>query len=166
MRSHSVQLTYPVPRLSIEQYGMPGKASAFQSLCDLAGKLNAQACAVVDGNISSFSGEWVDALIRPVFEQQYDMVSPCYVRHKYDGPILNGIVYPLTRALYGKRVRQPVGGDFAFSAKLIEYLMRQPQSDSDSGGFGFRCPALSANATAWRLSPGAGISRASNPDPE
>jgi hypothetical protein len=68
-----------------------------------------------------------------VVQQEYDLVAPCYLRHKYDGPILNGIVYPLTRALYGKRLRQPIGGEFAFSGKLIDYLTRQPQLDGTSG---------------------------------
>jgi glucosylglycerate synthase len=135
-KSTFLQITYPAPRLSVEQYGMPAKANAYQTLFGVAGKVDARVCAVVDGNISSFQGSWVEALVRPVFEEQFDLVSPCYLRHKYDGPILHGIVYPLTRALYGKRIRQPIGGDFAFSAKLIENLVRQPQLDSNTGGFG------------------------------
>jgi hypothetical protein len=129
------QVAYPFPRLSVEQYGMPGRAMAYQTLFGVAGKLQARACAVVDGNIGSFTGEWVEALFRPVFEQEFDLVSPCYLRHKYDAPILNGIVYPFTRALYGKRIRQPIGGDLAFSGKLIDDLMRQPQLESLTGGF-------------------------------
>jgi hypothetical protein len=130
-----LQVAYPLPMLSIEPYGMPGKVTAYQTLFGVAGKLEARACAVVDGNVSSFSGEWVEALVRPILEQEFDLVSPCYLRHKYDGPILNGIVYPFIRALYGKRIRQPVGGDFAFSGRLIDYLMRQPQLDSNTAGF-------------------------------
>jgi len=130
-----LQVATPLSRISVEQFGMPGKASAYHTLFGVAGKLQARACLVVDGNVSSFTGAWVEALGRPVFEQ-FDFVSPCYQRHKYDGPILNGIVYPLTRALYGKRIRQPIGGDFAFSGKLIDYFQRQKPSDGDAGGFG------------------------------
>jgi len=135
-RNSFLQITYPLPRLSIATYGMPGKTAAYQALFGVSARLSARACAVVDGNISSFNREWVDALVRPVLEQQFDLVSPCYQRHKYDGPILNGIVYPLTRALYGKRIRQPVGGDLAFSGTLIDYLMRQPQLDGNTAAFG------------------------------
>jgi glycosyltransferase involved in cell wall biosynthesis len=131
-----LQLANPVPLLSVEQYGMPNKVSAYKTIFDLAGTLKARACIVLDGNISSFNGEWVEALGRPVFDQQFDFVAPCYQRHKYDAPILQGIVYPLTRALYGKRIRQPIGGDFAFSVKLLDYLTRQRQADADGGGFG------------------------------
>ena len=48
----------------------------------------------------------------------FDYVAPLYLRHKYDGTITNSIVYPLTRALYGREVRQPIGGDFGFSGRL------------------------------------------------
>jgi hypothetical protein len=41
--------------------------------------------------------EWTEALVRPVFEDGFDFVSPYYLRHKYGGPILNSIVYPLVR---------------------------------------------------------------------
>jgi len=45
-------------------------------------------------------------------------VAPLYARHRYDGTITNTIVYPLTRALYGQRIRQPIGGDFGFAGSL------------------------------------------------
>jgi hypothetical protein len=51
----------------------------------------------------------VQFLLRPVLEQDYQYVTPIYSRHKYDGTITNNIVYNLTRALYGKRIRQPIG---------------------------------------------------------
>ncbi len=135
-RDSFFQVSYPVPRLSIETYGIPGKTTAYQTIFGVAGKAEARVCAVIDGSINSFQAEWVEALVRPVFEQEFDLVSPCYRRQKYDGPILNGIVYPFTRALYGKRIRQPIGGDFAFSGRLIDYFLRQPQPDGSAGGFG------------------------------
>lgn len=55
--------------------------------------------------------------------KNYDYVAPYYARHKYDGTITNSIIYPMTRALYGKRVRQPIGGDFGFSTKLVELFL-------------------------------------------
>ena len=43
----------------------------------------------------------------------------------FDGTITNTIVYPLTRALYGKMIRQPIGGDFGFSGRLTKYYLKQ-----------------------------------------
>jgi hypothetical protein len=51
-----------------------------------------------------------------------DYIAPYYLRHKYDGTITNGIIYPMTRTLYGKSVRQPIGGEFGFSGSLATTL--------------------------------------------
>jgi len=71
----------------------------------------------------------------PLFED-YDFVAPLYVRHKYDGPFTSNLVYPLTRALYGRRVRQPIGGDVGFSGKVAKMYLESPYWDEAVGGFG------------------------------
>lgn len=58
------------------------------------------------------------------------------MRHKYDGTITNNIVYNLTRALYGKRVRQPIGGDFALSRELTRFYSNQDVWETDVARFG------------------------------
>ncbi|NIA11753.1 MAG: glycosyl transferase family 2, partial [Nitrospiraceae bacterium] len=63
-------------------------------------------------------------------------VCPFYRRHKYDGTITNSIAYPLTRALYGRRVRQPIGGDFGFSAELVDVYLQKNVWDTDVARFG------------------------------
>jgi hypothetical protein len=42
------------------------------------------------------------------------------VRRKYDDPLTSGIAYPLIRAIFGRRVRQPIGGEFGFSGDLAQ----------------------------------------------
>ncbi len=117
---------HPVHKLSFPYHGIPGKGSAFRMIFQIAGQLQAKACAVVDSDLRSITPEWIDLLIRPVLHAHYDFVAPYYHRHKYDGTITNSIVYPLTRALYGLQVRQPIGGDFGLSSRLINrYLARQ-----------------------------------------
>ena len=105
--------------------GVPGKGSAFRTIFEIAKALNVKACAVVDSDLKSITPEWIEILIRPVLEYGFDYVSPYYHRHKYDGTITNTIVYPLTRALYGKRIRQPIGGDFGFSGKLASFYVTE-----------------------------------------
>lgn len=115
----------PVHRLSFPYHGIPGKGSAFRMIFRIAQELEAKACVVVDSDLRSITPEWFDLLARPVLHAGYDFVAPYYHRHKYDGTITNSVVYPLTRALYGLRVRQPIGGDFGLSARLIaRYLLR------------------------------------------
>jgi len=127
---------YPVHRLTIPYHGIPGKGSAFRCVFRVAELLGARACAVVDADLRSISPEWIQLLVAPVLEHGYDYVAPYYLRHKYDGTITNNIVYPLTRALYGERVRQPIGGDFGFSGRLAGHYLRLPVWDSDVARYG------------------------------
>jgi glycosyltransferase involved in cell wall biosynthesis len=117
-------------------HGIPGKGSAFRTIFQIAKDLNVKACAVVDSDLRSITPEWIDLLIRPVLERGFDFVSPYYLRHKYDGTITNSIVYPVTRALYGRHIRQPIGGDFGFSGKLAEFYLTKDVWESDVARFG------------------------------
>jgi glycosyltransferase involved in cell wall biosynthesis len=117
-------------------HGIPGKGSAFRTIFYIAKKLGVKACAVVDSDLRSITPEWIDLLIRPVLERGFDFVTPYYLRHKYDGTITNSIVYPVTRALYGKHIRQPIGGDFGFSGKLAEFYLTKDVWETDVARFG------------------------------
>ena len=97
--------------------GVKGKGNNFKNLFEKIIELDAQAAVVVDADLKSITPEWIKHLGEPLLEG-FSYVAPIYVRHKYDGTITNGIAYPMTRALYGSRVRQPIGGDFGFSGDL------------------------------------------------
>jgi hypothetical protein len=116
--------------------GIPGKGSAFRTIFEVARRLNVGACAVVDADLRSITPEWIELLIRPIRKEGYDYVAPYYLRHKYDGTITNSLVYPLTRALYGVQIRQPIGGDFGFSGKLAAHYSDKHVWESDVARFG------------------------------
>ncbi len=67
--------------------------------------------------------EWIELLAGPILKGGYDFVAPLYARYKYDGTITNTVTYPLTRALYGHRIRQPIGGDFGVSGDLVRHYL-------------------------------------------
>lgn len=118
-------------------HGIPGKGSAFRTVFEIARELDVKACAVVDSDLRSITPEWIDLLLSPILKEGYDFTAPYYLRHKFDGTITNSIVYPLTRALYGKRIRQPIGGDFGFTGELAKfYLQDESVWDSDIARFG------------------------------
>lgn len=77
---------------------------SFRATFDFAQKLNSRACAVVASDLSGTTVDWVSLLLHPVIEEQFDLVAPCYARHPFEGMINRAIVYPLVRALYGKRI--------------------------------------------------------------
>jgi len=126
----------PIHRFTVPYHGVPGKGSAFRTVFRAAEFLDAQACAVVDADLRSITPEWIHLLLAPVVEQGVDFVAPYYHRHKFDGTITNNVVYPLTRALYGKRVRQPIGGEFGVSRALVHHYARQPVWETDVARFG------------------------------
>lgn len=125
-----------VSKIAFPYSGIPGKGSAFRNIFEIAGVLGAKACAVVDSDLRSITPEWIELLVKPVLEGGFDYVSPLYHRHKFDGTITNSIVYPLTRALYGKRVRQPIGGDFGFSGSLAQFYLTLDVWQTDVARFG------------------------------
>ena len=127
---------YPIHKIVTPYHGIPGKGSAFRTIFRIASALNAKACAVVDSDLRSITPEWIEALIEPILFHEYDFVAPYYKRHKYDGTITNSTVYPLTRALYGKRIRQPIGGDFGFSGRLAQHYLKKKVYDTDIARFG------------------------------
>jgi len=130
------QKTEPVLKLATPYHGIPGKGSAFRTIFEIADIMNIKACVVVDSDLRSITPEWIELLVKPVISGEFDFVAPLYHRHKYDGTITNSIIYPVTRALYGKRVRQPIGGDFGFSGTLARFYLSKDVWDTDVARYG------------------------------
>ncbi|MBP7706650.1 MAG: glycosyltransferase family 2 protein [Candidatus Aminicenantes bacterium] len=116
--------------------GPGGKGTALRSVFEAAERLAVKACVVVDADLRSITSDWVLDLLDPVLETGYEFVAPVYLRHKYDGTITNNIVYNMTRALYGKRLRQPIGGDFAFSREVARFYASQDVWETDVARYG------------------------------
>lgn len=74
-------------------------------------------------------------MLQPVLDG-YDFVTPYYWRYKLDGTITNTIAYNLTQALYGMRIRQPIGGDFGVSLPLVKHYLDQEVWETDVAKFG------------------------------
>jgi hypothetical protein len=115
--------------------GIKGKGNNFHNLFRKVVQLKAQAVVVVDADLKSITPQWIKHLGEPLFND-FGYVAPLYVRHKYDGTITNSIAYPLTRALYGRRVRQPIGGDFGFSGDLARVYLSSPTWSEAVRNFG------------------------------
>ena len=125
-----VSLTYP------EIDGVGGKGAALRTIFEIADALQVQALVVVDSDLRSILPEWVELLAGPILKGGYDFVAPLYSRYKYDGTITNTVTYPLTRALYGLRIRQPIGGDFGVSGDLVRHYLEADDWTPDISKFG------------------------------
>ena len=115
--------------------GIRGKGHNLKNLFQRACELDAKACIVVDADLKSITPRWIKNLGEPLFKD-FGFVAPLYIRHKYDGTITNTIAYPLSRALYGRRVRQPIGGDFGFSGEMARIFASHEGGDDAIAQFG------------------------------
>ena len=135
-----VVLQTPVPpgveKIVTPYKGLPGKGSAFNAIFEIASRLKTRICIVVDSDLRSITPEWIKLLGEPVWQNSYGFVAPYYIRHKYDGTITNCLAYPLTQALYGRRIRQPIGGDFGFTGSLAMLYSHMDVWKSDIAKFG------------------------------
>jgi glucosylglycerate synthase len=116
--------------------GEPGKGNALRAVFHTARELGVKGCALIDGDLRSVTPDWVNNILQPVIREGFDFVTPSYRRYKFDGTITNLLAYPLITTLYGKKLRQPIGGDFGLSAEFIESLSKQDVWDIFVGQFG------------------------------
>ena len=112
-------------KIVVTEEGKLGKGSAIRTIFKIARMHDARAVALVDGDLTSIRPDWIDRLVSPIMAGR-DLVVPYYLRYRYDGVITNQIAYPLTNVLFGLGVRQPIGGEYGLSARLIERLLRHP----------------------------------------
>jgi len=132
--------------------GGPASEVALRAVLAAAELSRAKACAIIAPESTSITPDWMERLLRPVYRDDFDLVTPLYRRHKFDGLLLRNLVYPMTRALYAKRLREPYAVEFAFSGRLGSHLLEQQVWDHGAGGVGTEMRVtLAAMAGQFRL---------------
>lgn len=100
-------------------------ADAYNVIFAAGGKLEARACGVIASDLRAVTPQWIYRLVNPVLEEGFDLVTPCYAGRKFEGLLNKSIIAPLTRALYGLRIQNPMGPDFGFSGKLLRQIEKR-----------------------------------------
>ncbi len=119
------------------QYGSaPSPGRAMHMVVAAADLLRAKACAVIAPESSEIEPEWTDRLLRPIYREHYDFVTPVYRRHRFEGILVTNLMYPMTSALYGKQVREPRPGEFALSADFAGRLLNNELWAAEAGRLG------------------------------
>lgn len=101
-----------------------GVSAHQRTVLALADSLNARVCIVLGSDLAGLEAHAIQLFSYAVLDRQCGLVMPIYPAAKYDGLINSGILSPLSRALYGKRVRYPLSFDFAASGSLCGQLAR------------------------------------------
>jgi glucosylglycerate synthase len=136
------------------QYGNGiARGTALRTILATAELLRARAGAVISPDSTTIKPEWLPALLQPICKDGFDLVLPTYARHKFDGLLITNLLYPMTRALYGLRIREPYASEFAFSDRMGSQFLGQNSWNDEAartgcevrfttaaiaGGFGIR----------------------------
>jgi hypothetical protein len=119
---------------------LPGPAQqrgrAVLALLAASRRLGARATLLVDAGLVSIAPAWAGALLAPVLEGEADFVAPAYARGPTEGTLTTNLLAPFTRALYGRRLQEILGGCAAVSAALVERLPPFEEWAGDLPGHG------------------------------
>jgi hypothetical protein len=117
------------------RYGnSPDNGIAFRTILSAAELLRAKACVVLSPESSNIEPEWLSTLLRPIYRDNFDLVTPLYRRHKFEGLLITNLLYPMTRALYGARIREAYSLEFGFSGRLgTQFLSQNTWPDGTDG---------------------------------
>ena len=78
----------------------------------------------LDADLKSFNSSWIDKYLN-MLDKDYDFVCPLYERRKEEGNTTNHFVVPILYMIYGKFIRQPIAGDYAFNRKYVEKILEE-----------------------------------------
>jgi len=109
---------------------------ALHTILAAAELLRAKACAVISPESTNIEPDWVARLLVPIYRENSDFVAPIYRRHKFEGVLVSNLVYPMTRALYGQKIREPYASEFAFSTRLGSQFLLQHEWRDQPGQLG------------------------------
>ena len=112
----------PAPEVPLLPWSHPGQG-ALEAMLRAADSFEAAACALVATEGNDAPADAARHLVRPVLEDGLDFACPCYATQRYESVLTTGLIYPLTRALYGKRLRQPLGQELAVSRRAVTHLL-------------------------------------------
>lgn len=121
------------PALALLPFAPPAQSAADfwagvsanqRAVLSLAASLNARACIVLGSDLAALDAHAIQLFTYAILDRQCGLAMPVYPTAKYDALINSGILSPVSRALYGKRVRFPLAFDFAVSGALCASLAR------------------------------------------
>jgi hypothetical protein len=122
--------------ISTKYASSPASGVALRTILAAAELLRAKACVVMSPESANIEPEWLSKLLRPIYDDGFDLVTPTYRRHKFEGLLITNLLYPMTRALYGLRIREAYSLEFGFSGRFGSQFLGQNVWNDGTGGAG------------------------------
>jgi glucosylglycerate synthase len=104
--------------------------TALRTILAAADLLRAKVVVVISPEATTIEPDWLQRLARPVYYDNFDLVSPVYHRPNFEGMLMRNLLYPMTRAIYGCRVQEPFASEFAISGRFAtDFLTKEFWND-------------------------------------
>ncbi len=100
---------------------------SFQDVFHISQRVGAKCCCVWNTNPAALSPEVLERMIMPALSEETDLVLPLYSMLRFGALVNSSIIYPVVRALYGKRISFPMAIDLSFSARFVDRLLQTDQ---------------------------------------
>jgi len=135
-RVYNASALRTLPSITTRYGNAPSSETSLHTILAASELLRAKACAVISPESVNIEPEWVPRLLRPVYYEKADFVTPVYRRHKFEGILVSNVVYPMLRAVYARKIREPYSAEFAFSGAFGSEFLVQHQWQCEAGQFG------------------------------
>ena len=122
--------------ISTKYANNPASGAALRTILAAAELLRAKACVMLSPESVSIEPEWLSKLLRPIYDDGFDLVTPIYRRHKFEGLLITNLLYPMARALYGLRIREAYAPEFGFSGRFGSHFLGQNAWNDGTEGSG------------------------------
>ncbi|GAC1359563.1 MAG: hypothetical protein NVSMB3_07120 [Acidobacteriaceae bacterium] len=107
-------------------------AADYLNLYELVRRHGAEICVILGSEAQTVQPQAIRALVDAALANA-DLVTPRYDLRAREGLVNSAILYPVSRALYGARVRFPLGVDLALSLRMAERLATVAQRYTSLG---------------------------------
>jgi hypothetical protein len=114
-----------VHRVATQYAKSPSQGMALRTIVATADLLRARSCAVISPTTTNLDASWIANLLRPAYRQEFEFVAPLYARSKFQGLLARNLLYPMSRAVFGQRIREVYSEEWGFSGRLAAECLSQ-----------------------------------------
>jgi hypothetical protein len=107
-----------------------GKGTNVLALVRMALECDADRLILLDADVRSSEPVWIQRLGTAVTTDVPTLAVPTYRRNRYEANTTNHLASPLVAGVFGARLQQPIGGEFALNRALLHQVVDWTQAAS------------------------------------
>ena len=120
------------------------RSSAYKALESVAADLGVSACVLIAPDLTALNAHTIQLLSHGILQDHCDLAVSVYSVGKFEALLNSSILSPLTRALYGKRIRFPLALDIGVSPAMLGNLANLPVRMQGASTSVVRWPSVEA----------------------